>query len=78
MYAGDLYLPFSRGDIGIEKHNLVIKVLLLTHSAINLWSAMLNMMVSQQEAGPKSNGIAQSVSMEPGSAWHLSVSWVAV
>lgn len=53
MYAGDLYLSFSRGDIGIEKHNLVIKVLLLTHSAINLWSAMLNMMVSQQEAGPK-------------------------
>lgn len=53
MYAQDLYHPYSRGDIGIGKHNLLINVLLLTHSAINLCSAMLSMMVSQQEAGPK-------------------------
>lgn len=53
MYAKDLYLPFSREDIGIGKHNLLIKMLFLTHYAINLCSAMLYMMVSQPEAGPK-------------------------
>lgn len=53
MYAQDLYHPFSRGDTGIGKHVLLINVLLLTHSAINLCSAMLCMTVSQQQAGPK-------------------------
>lgn len=53
MYAKDLYLPISIEDIGIGKHNLLIKVLLLTHSVINLCSAIIYMMVSQQEAGPK-------------------------
>lgn len=41
MYAQDLYHPFSRGDTGFGKHNLLINVLLLTHVAINLCSAML-------------------------------------
>lgn len=53
MYAQGLYHPFSRGDTGIGKHNLMINVLLLTYAAINLCSAMLYMTVSQEEAGPK-------------------------
>lgn len=53
MYAQDLYHPFSRGDTGFGKHNLLINVLLLTHAAINLCSAGFYMLVSQQEAGPK-------------------------
>lgn len=53
MYAQGLYHPFSRGDTGIGKHNLLINVLLLTYAAINLCSAMLYMTVSQEEAGPK-------------------------
>lgn len=52
------------------KHNLLINVLLLTHFAINLCSAMLCIMVSQQEAGPKVVELAQTVSMVPSPALH--------
>lgn len=66
--------PFSEGETGTEKNNLLINVFLLVHFAINPCSSMLCTMVSQKEAGPKvvvAVWVAQTVSMVPDAVPHL-------